>query len=57
MKLDRSHQTVDELVKVYREYGGGYNREQAYREEIDVQIARILGRHGGSAANAQKSGN
>tara|TARA_B110000285_G_scaffold224355_1_gene281077 strand:- start:104 stop:214 length:111 start_codon:yes stop_codon:yes gene_type:complete len=36
MKLDRSHQTVDELVKVYREYGGGYNREQAYREEIDV---------------------
>lgn len=48
MKLDRSHQTVDELVKVYREYGGGYVREQAYREEIDVQIARILGRHGGA---------
>lgn len=50
MKLDRSHQTIDELVKVYREYGGGYSREQAYREEIEVSIARVLARHGNAAA-------
>lgn len=36
LKLDRSHQTIDELVKVYREYGTGYNPKQAYREEIDI---------------------
>lgn len=38
IKLDRAHQTVDELVKVYREYGQDYNREKAYAEDIDVTM-------------------
>jgi len=29
---------VDELVKVYKEYGADYDREKAYAEEIDVKI-------------------
>lgn len=37
--LDRSHQTVDELVQVHRAYGRDYDREKAYTEDIDAQIA------------------
>ena len=39
-KLDRAHQTVDELVKVHREYGQDYSREKAYAEDIDAQMAQ-----------------
>lgn len=38
-KLDRAHQTVDELVKVYAEYGGEYNRDRAYIEDIEARAA------------------
>ena len=37
-RLETAHQTVDELVKVYQEYGRDYDREKAYTEEIDVKI-------------------
>ena len=37
-RLALAHQTVDELVKVYKEYGTDYDREKAYTEEIDVQM-------------------
>ena len=37
-RLQLAHQTVDELVKVYKEYGQSYDREKAYTEEIDVQM-------------------
>ena len=37
--LDRAHQTVDELVQVHRAYGRDYDRERAYTEDIDAQIA------------------
>lgn len=39
-RLDRAHQTVDELVKVQREYGLDYSREKAYTEDVDTQIAQ-----------------
>ena len=39
-RLDRAHQTVDELVKVQREYGLDYSREKAYTEDVDAQIAQ-----------------
>lgn len=38
-KLDRAHQTVDELVKVYAEYGLDYNRDRAYIEDIEAKAA------------------
>ena len=38
-KIDRAHQTVDELVKVYAEYGGDYNRDRAYIEDIEAKAA------------------
>jgi len=37
-RLTLAHSTVDELVKVYKEYGTNYDREKAYTEEIDTQM-------------------
>ena len=34
-RLQLAHQTVDELVKVYKEYGKDFNMEKAYDQEID----------------------
>lgn len=38
-KLDRVHQNIVELVKVYAEYGGDYNRDCAYIEDIEAKAA------------------
>ena len=59
-RLQLAHQTVDELVKVYKEYGQDYDREKAYTEEIDVAMkeaadkrmakeARTTGQHDGAS--------
>ena len=37
-KLDIAHRTVDELVKVYQQYGQDYSVEKAYAEDIEAQI-------------------
>ena len=36
IKLDKSYQTIEELVKVHEAYGQEYDQEKAYTEEIDV---------------------
>ena len=36
-KLERSHQTVDELVKVFSAYGVGYNQDQGYADELEYK--------------------
>ena len=35
IKLDKSFQTIEELVKVHQKYGENYDQEKAYSEEID----------------------
>jgi len=37
-RLQLAHQTVDELVKVYKEYGKDFDMEKAYDQEIDEQM-------------------
>ena len=37
-KLDKAHGVVDELVRVFREYGADYDREKAYTEDIDAKM-------------------
>lgn len=34
IKLEKTSQTVDELVRVFNEYGQDYNKEKAYTESI-----------------------
>lgn len=35
IKLDKSYQTIEELVKVHQKYGDNYDQDKAYTEEID----------------------
>ena len=35
VKLEKIHQTIDELNKVHDKFGKEYSREKAYAEEID----------------------
>ena len=44
-RLDRVQKTVEELVKVYQAYGQDYNRDKAYAEEIDLQLAHAQNKY------------
>ena len=37
IKLDKAHQTADELHKVFDKYGNDYDRDKAYAEDIEAQ--------------------
>lgn len=37
IKLDKAHQTADELHKVFEKYGNDYDRDKAYAEDIEAQ--------------------
>lgn len=52
-KLERASRTVEELVRVYREYGTDYTREKAYTEEIDAMKEEQA--QAQAAAQAQKA--
>lgn len=36
-KLEKAHQTADELHKVYEKFGNEYDREKAYAEDLESQ--------------------
>lgn len=37
IKLDKAHQTADELHKVFQSFGNDYDRDKAYAEDIEAQ--------------------
>lgn len=40
-KLDKAHQTADELHKVFEKYGHDYDRDKAYAEDIEAQNNQV----------------
>ena len=38
-KIGKAQITIEELQKVYKEYGHDYNMDKAYSEEIEAQMA------------------
>ena len=43
IKLDKTYQTIEELVKVHEAYGKDYDQEKAYTEEIDAGVRNNRG--------------
>ena len=57
LKLEKAHQTVDELVQVYDKYGQDYNRDKAYAEDIEAAMQLEKPRQHGQSLGATKQGN